>query len=101
MILTATLLAVAAPLRASELERAFEVRIGLGRSGCTVAFNGRRFDQQGFEEELGAYVRKRHATRVVLRTDYAVPYRCVGGVVFILQRAGVTNITSVVDNGKQ
>jgi biopolymer transport protein ExbD len=103
MILAATLLALAAhaaPLRASDLERAFEVKVGLGKSGCTVAFNGRRFDQQGYADELHAFARKRRATRVVVKGDKALPYRCVGGVVFVLQRAGVADITFVDDEKK-
>ncbi|TFI59407.1 hypothetical protein E2493_04210 [Sphingomonas parva] len=100
MIVIAALLAFAvpaAPLRVSDLESTFEVTVAPGRSGCTIAFDRRRFDRQGYEEELARFVRKRGATRAVVRSDRRTPLLCLQDVVEALTRAGVRDVSGVED----
>jgi biopolymer transport protein ExbD len=99
MILMMGLLAASAmPLRAADLETVFEVRVERGKAGCTVVVDGRRHDLQASADELFALARERRATRSVITTGKATPYRCVEDVVAMLKRGGVADLT--IGNGK-
>lgn len=64
------------------------LEVGLTDGRCTVAVNGRSMPFDPDTADLRRW-RGRHIT-LVGAPD--IPYRCVGGLIFALQRAGVRRI---------
>jgi hypothetical protein len=64
-----------------------QLRAGVDNGGnCTLGLNGRELS----EDELARLLRERGTREVHLTgVDFKVPYRCVGGVIALLQRAKV------------
>ena len=97
MLILALILASAPPLRAIDLETAFEVIVATGPAGCSIAFDRRRFDLQAASEELRIHARERGATRAVVKAGRYTPHRCVEKVIRALRQAGVAALTTVED----
>ena len=95
MLILALILASAPPLRAIDLETAFEVIVATGPAGCSVAFDRRRFDLQAAGDELRNHARERGTTRAVIKAGRYTPHRCVEEVISVLRRAGVAAVISV------
>lgn len=59
---------------------------------CAFEFEGKRYESAS-AEEFAMMLRKRPTpSAVVVEGDTEIPYRCVGGVIFALQSAGLTKI---------
>ena len=79
--------------------------VGVEKSGegCVVQVEGRRFgpaltSDKELLDFLQAQARRRHRALVQAVADS--PYRCVGGAVFMLQRAGFRDVQVTVDGQK-
>ena len=59
---------------------------------CSVVVNGERVDSQRLLELATAWPSRRG----IVRMEKGTPYRCVGGVVFTLQRAGFVRVRAIV-----
>ena len=72
-------------------------RVSRAGDGCLVEVEGRRFDHPtATGDELLAFIETWPNRRAVLNMDPDTPYRCVGGTIFTLQRAGF-KIDTLVD----
>lgn len=60
--------------------------------GCRVRIDGRAYPD--FEAPTAA-ARAWRGRRAEVRGDIDTPYRCIGGAVFALQRAGIKRVTFV------
>lgn len=64
---------------------------------CTVLINGQPSSSDNLD---GAHLKElalTHGRRAVLDVSRTTPYKCIGGVVFYLQRAGFKRIAVRVD----
>lgn len=62
-----------------------------GDGGCVIVVNGERVDSARLLAVASAWPSRQGIVRMKKDT----PYRCVGGVVFTLQRAGVVKVQAV------
>jgi hypothetical protein len=74
------------------------VRVTRDSDGCVLEVEGRRFDNQsGGGEQLLSFARAWPNRRATVNMDRDTPYRCVGGPIFVLQRAGFRKIDVAMD----
>jgi biopolymer transport protein ExbD len=64
---------------------------------CTVSVNGAEFTDREFTQSRLQRLAKEHAGRLVVSSDSRTPYRCIGGAIFNLQRAGFRVMAVRVD----
>lgn len=55
---------------------------------CTVTVNGEVFSHEELSQPRLQRLAEEHGRRLVVDSDAYTPYRCIGGAVYELQRAG-------------
>lgn len=73
------------------------VRANGNGASCTVTVNGDMFFEEDFTEARLQRLRDEHGRRIVLDSGAETPYRCIGGAIFNLQRAGFDLVSVQVD----
>lgn len=69
-----------------------EVREG-GPDGCRFRAEGRRMSAEQLERRARTWKTQRR--RVEIHGDRHLPYRCIGGVIFVMQSAGIEKVTFI------
>jgi biopolymer transport protein ExbD len=66
---------------------------------CSLRVNGVEVSRDALDLNRLRSAAATHRNRAVIDTDQETPYRCIGGVIFDLQRAGFQVVTVTV-NGR-
>jgi len=82
---------LAACVRTREPSPLFVVSAMRGGDGCRVLVEGKRVTS----EQLLEIGRRSASRRAVVIYSQGTPYRCIGGSIFTLQRAGLTSVDAV------
>lgn len=92
------LVAVALLIGCAARSPPLSVQVSRAGDGCSVEVGGRRFAYPTeIGEKLLTFVQAWPNRRAVLNLMGDTPYRCVGGTIFTLQRAGFQKIDMLVD----
>jgi hypothetical protein len=87
------ILSVALLIQAAAVDAPIEVPVALADGRCTVTIAGRAIDPQGEPEAMKPAVRSLPKGRAVkLVGSETIPYRCIGGAIYTLQRHGVAKV---------
>lgn len=73
------------------------VRVTGNDASCTFTVNGEVFSEEDFTEARLQRLREAHHSRLLLDSGAETPYRCLGGAIFNLQRAGFNLVSVQVD----
>ena len=65
---------------------------------CTVQVNGLTLSNEELDERRLRALATAHGSRLIVDADHRTPYKCIGGTIFKLQRAGF-RVVSVRVNG--
>ena len=71
-------------------DNAIVVSVGAEIDNCVVQLSGERNAVDKFTKRLAAI--KDKTRPVIVIADAAVPYRCIGGTIYLIQKAGFSRI---------